>query len=130
MTKKETELQTRLLDLLEANTQALAGITELLAKLANPPILVAPIERDPQPGSVVYTSDPKPADPEENKQETKTDITPEYCRKALKAISTRIGNDDAKKFLARFGKATTIPQLEEKYYEDFIAEATKIMEDH
>ncbi len=127
MTKKETELQTRLLDVLEANTQALTAILELVTKLANPLHAVAPIVPRPLEAIGEVAADPKPADPEEKKQKTETDITVEYCRKALKAISSKIGNDDAKAFLFKYG-AKTIPQLDEKYYEDFIAGATKIME--
>jgi len=116
MTKKEIELQDRILTVLEGNTKALTSLYDLLIKWTNPMLTIKP-----EPA--------EPADPEENKQETsvKTDITAEYCRKALKAIRTKISDKETRAFLFQFEEAKTIPDLKEKHYENFIFKATAIM---
>lgn len=143
MTKKEQEIQSRLLDLLDANTKVLEEICKLLVQAANPPLIVSPdgTKLDLKPGVILPHS---PADEEvpgptpeklteepiaETCTDTEPEITPEYCRKALKAITKKTSTKEAKAFLAKFGDAKTIPQLDKKYYGDFIEDATKIMEE-
>lgn len=133
MTKKETETQTRLLDLLQANTRALEKVFDLLIRISGPPLIsgtpiyggqnsaghpVAPEQQDKPEDSPEETPPPK---------EAETEITVEYIRKAMKAIQTKISKEEAKEFLAQFDGAKTIPKLDKKHYETFVAEATKIM---
>lgn len=127
MTKKESDLTTRLLDLLEANTKVMGTVYELLLKMTNPEPMVVPGEVAVSRDEVVTVTPDEVDDPPEAPEPAKTEITPEYCRKALKAISKKCGTEEAKAFLASFGDAKTVPQLDEKYYEDFIAGATKMM---
>jgi hypothetical protein len=124
MTKKETELQNRLLDVLEANTKALANVFDIMVK-----IVEGPKQGCSKPQKAEEEVPQKEATPEEVPQNeaesSKIDI--EYCRKAMKAISTKLPKEEVKEFLAQFGGATTIPNLEPKYYPAFIEGATKIM---
>ncbi len=136
MTKKEQDLQSRLLDLLEANTKVMGTVYDLLIKMSNPLIHIASESAGAVqangPGSIVQDDDPPaPAEPPPKTPSEMDDveITEEYCRKALKAIGTKLSKEDAKAFLAKFGGAKTIPPLDKKHYEAFIAEATKLMED-
>ena len=141
MTKKEQELQTRLLDLLDANNKVLEQICALLVKAASPLVAETCQVNPEQDIHKVATRDKDrevqveaPETPEvtvapeaPEAPEVDTEITPEYCRKALKAITKKTSTKEAKAFLAGFGDAKTIPQLDKKYYEDFIAGATQIM---
>lgn len=120
MTKKETELQNRILTVLEGNTKALENLYDLMIKLFST-----------KPAFEIKESYAESIPPGETKHETsvKTEITVEYCRKALKAVRTKLSNDETRAFLFQFGEAKTIPDLDKKYYEDFIAKATAIMQE-
>lgn len=127
MTKKEQELQGRLLDVLEANTRALGGVYDLLVSVSGaaskgcskPQKTEAPVKEEvPQ----------KEAVSEEVPQKEATDsIDIEYVRKAMKAIMTKVTPAEAKELLATFDGATTVPKLKKKHYPAFIEAATKIM---
>lgn len=133
MTKQEKETQARLLDLLQANTEAMGKMYHLLATFRagflhqslpgdSPAHIGPPAEKETPPEAVAPAKEST-----EKKEETKTEITVEYCRKAMKAIGTKITKDECKAFLASFDGATTIPKLKKEHYEAFIAGATKIM---
>lgn len=128
MTKAEKEIQAGLLTVLEANTKALNKIYDVLIKIANPPMMTANSTTDP-----TYIDEPVEAVPsakESTEKETPAPkkITLEYLRKAFHAIGTKITKEERKIFLAQFGGAKTIPSLDKKYYDNFIALATDIME--
>jgi hypothetical protein len=141
MTKKEEAIQSRILDVLEANTRALGMVFEVLGKIAkNPPRACstktekpeAPEQEEvPQKEAEPEEVPQNEAEPEEvpqNEAESEEpEIDIEYCRKAMRAIQTRISKEEAKKFLASFDGATTIPKLDKKHYAAFIEGAKNIM---
>jgi hypothetical protein len=133
MTKKETELQNRLLDVLEANTKALTNVFDIMVKIAGtaPPAVTEP--QKPESGETKALEEEEAAEmtkkavESEEVPQNEAEIDIEYCRKAMKAISTKLSKEEVKEFLAQFGGATTIPKLDKKYYPAFIEGATKIM---
>ena len=121
MTKKETELQNKILTVLEGNTKALENLYDLLIKISQPPVLVIP-EAEP-----VKPAKPTNSDKSKVTMSDGMEITAEYCRKALKAVRTKLSDKETRVFLAQFGDAKTIPDLDVMYYDAFIQQATLIM---
>jgi len=139
MTKAEKETQARLVDVLEANSRVLEKVFDVLTLIANPQISQPSVKvEEIVPGEIVLGPEMTASEVKEREDElystkdNKTEVTPdidiEYCRKALHAIGTKIPNAEVKEFLASFGGAKTIPQLDKKYYSEFISKATAIME--
>ena len=105
--------------MLEGNTKALENLYDLMIKMSTPAPAFEVKEGYTEPEPV------KAVDP--ISEPLKIELTVEYCRKALKAVRTKMNDADTRGFLESVGGAKTIPDLKPEYYEDFIAQATAIM---
>ena len=150
MKKEEIALQNRLLDVLEQNSKVLGSVFDLLIQLTQGKTYTegANLKNEEEPENAGNKADEKKkAEPEKatkadkkpepekktepkNKADAPKEITLEYCRKAISAVSKLIGDEKAREFLKSFDGATKIPDLKKEQYPAFIAAATKIVKEN
>lgn len=125
MTKKETDAFENLTTVLKQNMEVQTEVLMLLRQMNAP--ISGGVPPEPVEEMAVKTTAPTPK-PKIKEPEPVKEVTIEECRGVLGRMVEKVGEDQARIYLATFSNATMLPDLDPKDYAELVKGGEEILE--